>query len=1017
MSLPPDPADRASAAPSTSDASADALEPTLDAEVLPLEDLGPLAHEHAGRYHLERVVGRGGQSVVHAARDTWLGRVVAYKQRLPGTAGEARFVREARLTAVLDHPGIVTVHELGRRPDGSLYATQALVRGETLGARLARAETLPERLALLRNLVDACFAVGFAHGHGVVHRDLKPDNIMVGAFGETVVLDWGIAGVRGQPDAPGGAHRPRGPDSLTHDGAVMGTPGYMAPEQARGDLEAIGPASDVWSLGAILYELVTGTPAVTGLDSQQKLAQSADLTLVPVRVVNPDVPPDLAALTERAMAPDPADRFTDAVALAEELERWRAGGRVAGYTYGAQDLVRWAARRHPVVTALSVALLALLVIAAALLGRAWRAAERLEDEVAAETSARLTERARAHVRAQRWGEAAEALARADAAGPSAPAALWAGFAEALAPVGESRPRRPDVELRAASDRLDRCAGLDGRGGLVWWACAGDAQATRVGALRARDAAVALSGDGSTVAYADGPDRVRIVTLAGDRPTREVEVPDGPATALALGPAGRYLALGTPHGTARISTAEDTAPRWIVTGGASIRTVAADADGRGLALDADGHVWLVPPDGVSAEAGALLVEGQRVHDAWLAPTGGEVWLAQLDGTLRRVDLVSGRTTALAQLERPVTQVAFAGSFAASADRYGAVQLWHRRTGRRLLQARVHHRVAALALTIDPPAIGAMSGDGALTRLGVAGALHHAPTLVSEAPVRAVAWSPIGRTWAAVDAAGVLAVAQPGLPARRWAVGVGPLVAVAWHPDGQSLAALAEGAVLVQQGTATPHRVFSLGAAGRALAWSSDGQRLLVGLEDGGVQVLDTTTWASVARPTRPGRPVDALAVGGVGGDERIYVAQGDEEIVALHPRTFEARIFRGGPGRSRALTVSPDGQWLAAGGADGAVTLWRVRDGRTFALARSPEPAPRVDALAFAPDGAWLVRAGPGPRLRVWPTPDDDAAPTGLGLDGLSMAEPRALAFAPDGGALAIGDAAGVVTVLPWAPDG
>jgi tRNA A-37 threonylcarbamoyl transferase component Bud32 len=161
-----------------------------------------LPEERPGQYTRLGELGRGAQSIVHRAIDEFIGREVALKELLPigpgdlapsSPAARVRFLREARLTAQLDHPGIVAVHELARRPDGTLFCSQKLVRGETLRTRLARCPSLKERLQLLPHLIGACHAVAYAHSHGVVHRDLKPSNIMVGAFGETVVVDWGLA--------------------------------------------------------------------------------------------------------------------------------------------------------------------------------------------------------------------------------------------------------------------------------------------------------------------------------------------------------------------------------------------------------------------------------------------------------------------------------------------------------------------------------------------------------------------------------------------------------------------------------------------------------------------------------------------------------------------------------------------------------------------------------------------------------------------------------------------------------
>lgn len=305
--------------------------------VLPPEVLGPTST----RYAELGVLGQGGMGKVHLCRDARIGREVAMKVILPelqaNESTRARFVREASVQGQLEHPSIVPVHDLGVTPEGATFFTMKRVRGLTLEAVLKDLRegvlTTTDRFTsrrLLGAFVNVCLAVDFAHSKGVVHRDLKPANLMLGDFGEIYLLDWGIAKLlddRGDVDGIGaaglevdGADVPK-----TADGALVGTLGYMAPEQVLGGGATV--QSDIFALGAILFEILAGEPLRAAERTLVNIAMGGHDARVSVRCPERQAAPELEAICVRATAVDPRHRFASARLLAEAVERFLEGDR------------------------------------------------------------------------------------------------------------------------------------------------------------------------------------------------------------------------------------------------------------------------------------------------------------------------------------------------------------------------------------------------------------------------------------------------------------------------------------------------------------------------------------------------------------------------------------------------------------------------------------------------------------------------------------------------------------------
>ncbi len=299
------------------------------------------------RYELRELIARGGMGVVYAAEDEKLNRRVALKILDTADANAeltARLIREARILAQLEHPGIVPVHDVGTLSDGRVFYTMKFVEGLRLDKYLEQISSLPQRLRLFLRICDA---VAFAHARGVLHRDLKPANIMVGSFGEVLVMDWGLAKIL-QESAPAeetvflsakadsAANESTKSTVVTGHGTVLGTPGYMSPEQARGEVESVNERSDIFSLGALLKFVAAGS-------AEQ----------------NSGLPRALQAICAKATAEQPEGRYAGVSELAADISRFLDGLPVSAYAENAFEKLGRFYQRHQIAILLITAYLAM----------------------------------------------------------------------------------------------------------------------------------------------------------------------------------------------------------------------------------------------------------------------------------------------------------------------------------------------------------------------------------------------------------------------------------------------------------------------------------------------------------------------------------------------------------------------------------------------------------------------------------------------------------------------------------
>ena len=325
-------------------------------------------------YVIDREIARGGMGRILVARDRRLGRDVAVKEMLvSGGRVARRFEREARISARLQHPSIISVHEAGTWPSGAPFYAMRLVTGRSLDQAIAAARSYSDRLALLPSVLAVADAMAYAHGQGVIHRDLKPRNVVVGEFGETVVIDWGLAKELGGADVESDAepatptsHGDGSPSASasfgdTVVGEVLGTPAYMPPEQANG--VAVDARADVYAIGALLYHLLTGRAPYQADSAAELLAAVFAGPPVALRTVVPEAAPELIAIVERAMSRDPAARYSTARDLAEDLRRFQSGRLVGAHRYSLRQLVRrWIRRNRTLLAAAAAAAVVAVVI-------------------------------------------------------------------------------------------------------------------------------------------------------------------------------------------------------------------------------------------------------------------------------------------------------------------------------------------------------------------------------------------------------------------------------------------------------------------------------------------------------------------------------------------------------------------------------------------------------------------------------------------------------------------------------
>ncbi|MCE9574882.1 MAG: protein kinase [Deltaproteobacteria bacterium] len=661
----------------------------------------PLQYRDPERYQIVGEHGRGGLGRVLRARDKELGRDVAVKELLErGNTSELRFFREALITARLEHPGIVPVHEAGRWPDGTPFYAMKLVQGRPLRECIDDCTTIEQRLALLPHVIAVTDAIAYAHDRKIIHRDLKPANIIVGDFGETVVIDWGLAkDISLEIPDPVGAESTvttAAPDGLTVAGSMLGTPAYMAPEQREGRADE---RSDVYAIGGILLHLLTGS--VPSADEPGR--SSTDLR---------SIPRDLAAIIVRARHPSPEQRYASVGALGDDLRAYSRRTPVSArrYSLTARALLGFARHRAASI----VLITALSALSIVLLAANHRISGEREHAVTAETSAEQSRSETQDALNALVLEHANVLLATDPSAAIDAIDKYRGNDEAAVRKLRARAKGLGVAVVRASPNV----------GTIFWLQVLPGKVITIG-IDGIVAATYLSGEvrvlannaawSSPVAYADRNELlaygcrthdVCFFDLVSERPRSETIRNEAP-TALALSPSGSHLAI----------VSDEKLSLWRLSGGAAscIARSRLDATDSLMFID-DDHLAVRSSLGVVAVLNGDTV--QRVNSArvtaWSrASRRPRLAVGTADGDIEIVSTAHVSPDRYHVCDGAVASIALFsdGSHAAYGCQDGAVGTFD--FARRYREPRVHLRdtPAGLSLSWDEQLlVTGASGDG-------------------------------------------------------------------------------------------------------------------------------------------------------------------------------------------------------------------------------------------------------------------------------------------------------------------